>query len=135
MSGADAFFDTNVLLYLLSGDAAKADRTERLLAGRGVISVQVLNEFASVAIGKFGMEVAEVRAVLAAIRAACDVTPLILETHELGLEIAERYRYSIYDSMILAAALRANCSTLWSEDLKDGQKVDRLTIINPFKQA
>jgi len=58
MSAAEIFFDSNVLLYLLSGDAAKADRAEHLLAGRGVISVQVLNEVAAVAAGKFAMEIA-----------------------------------------------------------------------------
>ena len=49
MSGSEDFFDTNVLLYLLSADAAKADRAEELLAIGGTISVQVLNEFADVA--------------------------------------------------------------------------------------
>ena len=134
MSAAEIFFDTNVLLYLLSGDAAKADRAEQLLAGRGMISVQVLNEFAAVAVGKFAMEIAEIRAVLAAIRAVCNVKPLDVDTHDLGLEIAERNRYSIYDSMLLAAAIRAECSIFYSEDLQHGQTIDGLTIVNPFKQ-
>lgn len=134
MSGAEIFFDSNVLLYLLSGDAAKADHAEHLLAGRGVIGVQVLNEVAAVAAGKFAMEIAEIRAVLAAIRAACSVKPLDVETHELGLEIAERNRYSIYDSMLLAAAIRAGCSIFYSEDLQHGQTIDSLTIVNPFRQ-
>jgi predicted nucleic acid-binding protein len=133
MSAAEIFFDSNVLLYLLSGDAAKADRAEHLLAGRGVIGVQVLNEVAAVAAGKFAMEIAEIRAVLAAIRAACSVKPLDVETHELGLEIAERNRSSIYDSMLLAAAIRAGCSIFYSEDLQHGQTIDSLTIVNPFK--
>ena len=55
MSAADAFFDTNVVLYLFSADAAKADRAEALLAAGGLISVQVLNEFAAVARHKLGM--------------------------------------------------------------------------------
>jgi predicted nucleic acid-binding protein len=134
MSAAEDFFDTNVLLYLLSSDTAKADRAERLLAGRGVISVQVLNEFAAVAAGKFGMAIAEIRVVLSAIRAACVVKSVDVETHELGLEIAERHRYSIYDSVLLAAAARAGCSTFYSEDLRHRQTIDRLTIVNPFKQ-
>jgi predicted nucleic acid-binding protein len=135
MSAAEIFFDTNVLLYLLSGDAAKADRAEQLLAGRGVISVQVLNEVAAVAAGKFAMEIAEIRTILAAIRAACTVKPLDVATHDLGLEIAERNRYSIYDSMLLAAAICAGCSVFYSEDLQHGQTIDRLTIVNPFKEA
>ncbi len=59
--GVDAFFDTNVVLYLFSGDGAKADRAEALLAGGGLISVQVLNEFAAVARRKLGMTWREVR--------------------------------------------------------------------------
>jgi len=61
MSAADAFFDTGVLLYLLSNDAAKADRVEGLLAARGTISVQVLNEFAAVSLRKLRMPLPEVK--------------------------------------------------------------------------
>ena len=61
MSGTEAFLDTNVLLYLLSRDAAKADRAEALVVAGGVISVQVLNEFASVASRKLEMSWAEIR--------------------------------------------------------------------------
>jgi predicted nucleic acid-binding protein len=133
MSAADIFFDTNVLLYLLSADATKADRAEQLLTAGGLVSVQVLNEFASVAAGKLAMPLVEIREILSTIRAVCNVKPLDVETHELGLELAERYRYSVYDSMVLAAALRAGCSTVFSEDFQHGQKIDRLTIINPFR--
>jgi predicted nucleic acid-binding protein len=132
MSAADTFFDTNVLLYLVSGDAVKADRAEELLTNGGSISVQVLNEFASVATRRYGVEIEKIREVLSVIRAVCSIKPLDVETHELGLELAERYRYSIYDSMVVAAALRAGCSTLFSEDLQDGQKIGTLTIRNPF---
>jgi predicted nucleic acid-binding protein len=132
MSAINIFFDTNVLLYLLSEDAAKATRTEKLLGAGGIVSVQVLNEFASVAAGKLAMEFHEIREILSAIRAVCSVKPLEIETHELGLELAERYRYSVYDSMILAAALRARCSILFSEDFQHGQALGGLTIRNPF---
>jgi predicted nucleic acid-binding protein len=132
MSAVDAFFDTNVLLYLLSEDATKADRTEKLLSAGGIISVQILNEFASVAAGKLAMPIHEIREILSAIRAVCTVKSLEIETHQLGLELAERYRYSVYDSMILAAALRARCSLLFSEDFQHGQALEGLTIRNPF---
>ena len=133
MSASDAFFDTNVLLYLLSEEVAKADRVEELLKAGGIISVQVLNEFAAVAVRKLAMRVAEVKEILAIIRAVCSVHPLDVETHELGLELAERYRYSIYDSMIIASALRAGCLTVFSEDFQHGQKIDRLMIVDPFR--
>lgn len=82
---AKPFFDTNVLLYLLSGDAAKADRAEELLAGGGVVSVQVLNEFAAVARRKAKMEWPDIRSTLNAVRAACRVLPVTLELHDEGI--------------------------------------------------
>ncbi len=133
MRGTEAFFDTNVLLYLLSGDAAKADRAEALVTAGGVISVQVLNEFASVASRKLGMSWAEIREVLETLRAVCRVEPMTLETHDRGLALSERYGFAIYDSMILASALLAGCSVVFTEDLQDGQSIDgRLTVTNPF---
>jgi predicted nucleic acid-binding protein len=133
MSGADTFFDTSVVLYLLSGDAGKADRVEELLVRSGVVSVQVLNEFAAVAIRKVALSVAEIREVLGTVRALCDTHPLTVETHDRGLDIAQRYGFSLYDSMIVASALLAGCKTLYSEDLQHRQLIDRqLTVLNPF---
>jgi len=134
MSAADCFFDTNVLLYLLSKDAAKADLAEALLATGGIISVQVLNEFASVATRKLAMTIPEIREILSTIRAVCVVRSLDIETHELGLEMAERYGFSIYDGLIVAAAVRAGSAILYTEDLQQGQVIDQVTIQNPFAQ-
>jgi predicted nucleic acid-binding protein len=136
MGAGEDFFDTNVVLYLLSADTAKADRAEELLALGGTISVQVLNEFAAVASRRLRMSWTEIREVLAQVRAVCAVEPLTLETHERALRIAERYRLSIYDALIVAAALLAKCQTLHSEDMQDGQVVERqLTIRNPFASS
>jgi predicted nucleic acid-binding protein len=132
MSEADGFFDTNILLDLLSKDAAKADRSEALLASGGVVSVQVLNEFASVASRKLTMTIAEIREILSTIRAVCAVMPLDVETHDLGLDIAERHRFSIYDALIVAAAVRAGCTILYTEDLQQGHVIEKLQIRNPF---
>jgi len=133
MSGAEPFFDTSVLLYLLSADAAKADRVETLLSARGVVSVQVLNEFAVVALRKLKMPLNEVREILDTIRAVCDVEPIAIETHDRGLEVFERYRFSLYDSMLIAAALIAGAETIYSEDLQHGQVIDnQLRVTNPF---
>ena len=134
MPDADAFFDTNILLYLVSGDAPKANRAEQLVAQGGVISVQVLNEFAAVAAGKKGLQFAKIRESLSAFRALFMVVALDIETHELGLDIAERYRVAIYDSLIVAAALRGGCTTLYTEDLQHRQVIERLTIRNPFAE-
>jgi predicted nucleic acid-binding protein len=134
MSAADQFFDTNVLLYLLSSDESKADRAEQELSGGGVISVQVLNEFASVATRKLGMSITEVREVLAAVRTACTIVPLNEETHDVGLQIVEKYQLSLFDSMIIAAALLAECKMLVSEDMQHGQTFEgKLEVRNPFR--
>jgi predicted nucleic acid-binding protein len=132
MSEAEVFFDTNVLLYLLSNDAAKADRAEALLVTGGVVSVQVLNEFASVASRKLTMTIPEVREILSTVRSVCVVKSVDVETHDLGLELAERYGFSIYDGLIVAAAVRAGCAILYTEDLQRGQVIENLTIRNPF---
>ena len=133
MSATEAFFDTNLLLYLLSDDRVKADRAEALIAAGGVISVQVLNEFASVASRKLHMPWTEVREILDIVRRLCQVEPILVETHDRGLAVARRYGFSVYDSMILASALLAGCEILYSEDLQDGQRIDgQLTVRNPF---
>ena len=133
MSGAEFFFDTNIVLYLLSGDTLKADRAEELLAIGGVISVQVLNEFAAIAARKLHMAWPEIREVLAQVRAVCPVEPMSVDTHDRAAQVAERYGLSIYDALIVAAALIAGCATLYSEDMQDGQVIERqLTIRNPF---
>lgn len=127
------FVDTNVLLYLLSGDEAKADRAEALLAGRIVISVQVLNEFLNVTRRKMGLPWPAVEQALTDVQRFADVRPLTLATHRQGMALAKRYQLNVYDAMIAAAALEAGCTTLASEDFSHGQRFDgRLTIRNPF---
>lgn len=134
MKAAERFFDTNILVYLLSADQDKADRAEAALTAGGSVSVQVLNEFASVASRKLGMPIPEIREALAAIRAVCRVEPMSEDTHDLGLKVAERYGLSVYDSMIVASALLAGCKSLLTEDLQDGQTFDgRLKVRNPFR--
>ena len=133
MSGTKVFFDTNVLLYLLSADTAKADRAEVVAAQGGIISVQVLNEFATVASRKIGMSWPEIIDVLAPLKTVCTVMPLTLDVYERGLSIVQRYGFAFYDALIVAAALLSGCSVLYSEDLHDGQCIDgQLTVRNPF---
>jgi predicted nucleic acid-binding protein len=133
MSGADAFFDTSVLLYLLSTDTRKADRVEELLVVGGAISVQVLNEFAAVAHRKNALSWLEVRESLGAIREVCVAHAITEDIHDRAIDIAERYGFAIYDATIVAAAQAAGCGTLFSEDLQHRQVIDRtLTVRNPF---
>jgi predicted nucleic acid-binding protein len=89
-----SFFDTNVLLYVVSGDRTKADRAERLIGAGGMISVQVLNEIAKVARRKLGMSWTQTRAFLSAIRGLPPVQGLTIEVRETGLVLAERYGLS-----------------------------------------
>jgi predicted nucleic acid-binding protein len=129
-----SFFDTDVLLYVASGDPAKADRAEELIGAGGMISVQVLNEITNVAGRKMGMSWTETRAFLSMIRGLLPVQPLTIDSHQTGLALAECYGLSTWDAMIAASALHADCDTLWSEDMQEGIVLDdRLRIVNPFR--
>jgi predicted nucleic acid-binding protein len=128
-----SFFDTNVLVYLASGDVAKANRAEAVLAAGGTISVQVLNELANVARRKMRLSWDETYRFIATVRGAVSVVPLTVDTHEAGLALAERYTLSTYDAMIASAAMLHDCDTLWSEDMQHGLVIDgRLRVLNPF---
>ena len=127
------FADTNVLLYLLSQDAQKADQAEVVLNKGVMISVQVLNEVTQVLRRKIKLSWPEIHTFLALIQSLCTVQPLTVETHAQGLTLAERYHFSVYDSMIVAAALLAQCRILYSEDMQHGLLLEgRLLIQNPF---
>jgi predicted nucleic acid-binding protein len=131
---AKAFFDTNVLLYAVAENDPRSARAEELLAEGGVLSVQILNEFVSVARRKILMSWSDVTEALAAIRVLCPFQlPITMEIHEAALKIAEKHGYNIYDALVIAAALEAGCATLYSEDLHSGQTISsQLTIRNPF---
>jgi predicted nucleic acid-binding protein len=135
MSGR-AFLDTNILVYVVGQKDKRTDRAEALLAGGGIISVQVLNELANVSRKKLRMSWEDVDEALAAICILCpSPLPLTIDTHDTGRRIAARYGYSMFDGLIAASALEAGCDTLYSEDLQDGQVIEgRLTVRNPFVQ-
>ena len=131
---ASAFFDTNILIYALAKDDPRSRKAEDLLATGGVLSVQILNEFVSVARRKLMMPWSEVTEALGAIR---DLFPaplaITIDTHEAALKIAEKHGYGIYDALVVAAALEARSEILYSEHLHDGQMINgQLRIRNPF---
>jgi predicted nucleic acid-binding protein len=127
------FFDTNLLIYAVAESDSRAEIARDLLAGGGVVSIQVLNEFAAVARRKIGMSWQEIGEVLRAFQSLCpEPVPITLKTHEAALGIAEQYGYRIYDSLVIAAALEVPCDILYSEDMQSGQKIEGLTIRNPF---
>jgi predicted nucleic acid-binding protein len=128
------FLDTNVLIYAVAKNDPRASQAEALLASGGMISVQSLSEFVSVARRKLGMSWKGVKEFLDVIGILCpNPVPISIDTHRGALAIAEKYGFSIYDALIASAALEAGCETLYSEDLQDGQIINRqLTIRNPF---
>jgi predicted nucleic acid-binding protein len=132
----EVFFDTNVLIYAVALDDPRNALAEELLASGGKISVQILNEFVSIARRKILMPWRDVRGALDAFRALCpSPLPITMEMHEAALKIAEQHGCGIYDALVVAAALEAGCAILYSEDFRDGQTIDgRLTIRNPFAQ-
>jgi len=130
------FIDTTVLVYAALQPDPRSDAARALLRGGGVVSVQVLNEFANVARRKLRRTWPEIHRALAAVRALCPVPrPITAATHEAALALAERTGYAVYDALILASALEAGCDIVCSEDMQDGQVIEgRLTIRNPFRQ-
>ena len=131
---AKAFLDTNVLVYAIAQNDSRSNRAEELLREGGMLSIQVLNEFVSVARRKLLMSWQEVTDALAAVRVLCpDPVALTLEVHDAAVKLSQKYGYGIYDGLVVAAALDAGCTTLYSEDLHDRQVIDgRLKIQNPF---
>jgi predicted nucleic acid-binding protein len=128
------FIDTNVLVYLASGEPEKADQAERVLSQGGTISVQVLNELANVSRRKMRLSWEETNEWLSTLRRLLTVVPLTVESHEVGVRLAQRYQLSIYDAMIVASALETGCDTLWTEDLHGGAVFDQsLRVVSPFK--
>ncbi len=134
MSGKKPFLDTNILIYahIGSGDQ-RAVIAQQLIEAGGIIGVQQLNEFVSVARRKLKRSWKEVLTALADMRILCpDPIPISVQMHDASLVIAERYGFSIYDSLVIVAALEADCDTLYSEDMQSGQDIEGLTIRNPF---
>lgn len=129
----DEFLDSNVLVYAFTTDV-RASRAQQLLERGCLINVQILNEFANVARRKLGMSWMELMEALEDIRTLCPtIASVTIDTHSAGLKRAQRYGLSVFDGLVVAAALEAGCATLWSEDMHHGLVIDeRLKILNPF---
>ncbi|MBU3261843.1 PIN domain-containing protein [Roseovarius sp. PS-C2] len=126
------FADTNVVLYLLD-NGPKAERAEEILGQGPRISVQVLNEAMVNCRRKAGLSWEDTGAFLEGIKSLCPVEDLTVQTHQVGRALAEKYQLSVYDAMIVSAALIAGCTTLWTEDMHDGLLVeDQVRVVNPF---
>lgn len=127
------FADSNVLLYLLSEDAHKRLLARRVLADDLIVSVQVLNEIVNVARRKHRMDWGEIDEFISDLMPVIDVRPLTIETHKAARRLAARYGFAFYDCLIVASAVAAGCTTLFTEDLQHAQKIGDLTLVNPFR--
>ena len=137
---AKYFIDTNNFVY--SFDDSQPQKRDRALAliqdalktGLGIISTQVIQEFLNVATQKFvvPMKIEDAKAYTRLVlNPLCHVYPDV-GLYESCLELQAETSYSFYDSLILAAALRAECDLLYSEDMQAGQVVRGIEIINPY---
>ena len=129
------FLDTNILIYALDRGAAHGEVALGLIGPENRLAVQSLNEYAHVCRRKLRMDWREIQSGLSAVLGLCAAPPIPLtfEIHTQGLWLAERYQLAVYDALLIAAALSADCEIFWSEDLHDGLILDgRLTIRNPF---
>jgi predicted nucleic acid-binding protein len=98
-----------------------------------VASTQVLNEICNVFTRKFKLPTNGILEILKAVNASCEVALVTADTIESALALKERYRYSYYDSLILASALECRCNVLLTEDMQDGQIIeDKLEIVNIY---
>ena len=132
------FLDTNVLVYAFAEDDPRKRGIARSLAesGDAIVSTQVLSELANVLTRRMGFSPSHTRGRLSGIAASCEVMVVTPSIAGDALRIMERYRYSFFDSQILAAALAAGAKVLYSEDLHRDQTIDgMLTIRSPFRTS
>ena len=137
---AEFFLDTNVFVYTFDRrEPDKQARARRLVeralgTGDGVVSSQVVQEFLNVALRKFERPLSEgeaLRYLRDVMDPLCTVFPS-LSLYEAAVSLHKRWRWSFYDSLIVASALEAGCDTLLTEDLQTGRRIEGLTIVNPF---
>ena len=134
------FIDTNIFVYSFDKKSRKKKKISydiiqvALEDNSGCISSQVIQEFLNVSSKKFDPSLLiqdSIKYLNSVLVPLCEIYTSA-DLYTKTLEISERWKYSFYDSMIITAALRTDCSTLYSEDLQHGQKIQSLTILNPF---
>ena len=137
---ADSYglLDTNVIIYLLDGSDPKKFRCAEQLVRSGLsersccISQQVIQETLNVATRKLNFTPEDAERLLTRTLLPLLQQIPVARLYERSLRVQSRFQYSFYDSLIIAAALEAGCKVLYSEDLQHGQRIEQLTIRNPF---
>jgi predicted nucleic acid-binding protein len=131
------FFDTNILLYAKTDDGTPKHKTAKNLVrvkvetGEPFISVQIINEFAVNAV-RLCHDLSEIEKYIKEIARTFNVVSLSVALSLDAVRIMKRYQFSFWDSLVVAAALQANCAVLYTEDLQNGQIIDNQKIVNPF---
>jgi predicted nucleic acid-binding protein len=131
------FLDSNVMIYAYfnNPDSNKQCISKRLISNNhAIISTQVLQEMSNILHKKAEVKYTIIKPILSECIRNCFRTYInTCDTILRACDIAERYGFSFYDSMIVAAALENECTALYSEDLQHKQIIDgKLTILNPF---
>jgi predicted nucleic acid-binding protein len=126
--------DTNVLVYCHSSDEVKKQEiATNLFAFYPVISTQVLSEYLNVLKRKLKLPKDEILDVCLQNIELCLLQPVSISTLKSARNLIDNYDFQLFDSIVVASALEANCHILYSEDLQHGLVVEkRLEIINPF---
>jgi len=130
------FVDSNIWIYSFADDdpARKKKACEFLNSTRPtVVSWQVVNETCSTLLHKKGKNEIFIRFVVDHICESCEVVDFNASLLESASQLRTRYSISFWDSLIVAAALAAGCSTLCSEDMQHGQKYGEMAVHNIFK--
>ena len=134
----DNFIDSNVFVYMF--DESAPDKRQRanalvrqsLMDKDGCISFQVVQETLSAVVRKFEITREQVERLLEETLFPLWRVGPSPELYRRALDLYERYGFSFYDSLIIAAALEAGCTRLYTEDMQHGQRIQGLTIHNPF---
>ncbi len=136
------FLDASVLVYSFEErDPRKRERARELIAtaleGAGMISFQVVQEFLNVALRKFDrpMTVDEAQDYFDAVLVPLCRVQSDPDLYREALAVQLRWRFSFYDSLVVAAAQRSGCKTLFSEDFQHGQKLGKVTVVDPFRST
>lgn len=127
--------DSNILVYAVSDSGRKKEIAADAISRADFISVQVLNEFASVASRKQGKSWPEIMSKIADVHVTIGrVLSIEPSANAEALRIADRYQLSFYDALLLAVALAGGARTIFSEDMQDGLVIDgTLRIVDPFR--
>ena len=133
------FFDTNVIVYLYSEDEKRKKNISQKIVNTcalPTISSQVVNELISVLSKKFKLDWGEIEQVLNEITNSFSIELVRMFDIQIACEIAKRYKYSYFDSLMLASALSCDASIIYSEDMQHSQIIEnKLKIINPFLKS